>query len=188
MNVLDGFILFPLLVAFLLGLKNGIIKEVFGLIGLILAVLLSLWFTGPISVFAADMLGMDESWAKLATGVVLFVFVLLTVQLIAWVLEKIIKAAQLSFLNRALGGLFGFAKAAFLVSLLLWVLSFVEYPKQTETQSSLTYSYIRPIAPSTFALLLRVIPNTDDALQREDPMKGNAPKPSDSKDTDSPFI
>ncbi len=188
MNVLDGFILFPLLVAFLLGLKNGIIKEVFGLVGLILAVLLSLWFTGPISVFAVEMLGMGESWAKLATGVVLFVFVILTVQLIAWVLEKIIKAAQLSFLNRALGGLFGFGKAAFLVSLLLWVLSFVEYPKQTETQSSLTYSYIRPIAPATFALLLRVIPNTEDALQREDPMKGNAPTPSDLQDTDSPFI
>ena len=49
MNVLDGFILFPLLVALLLGLKNGIIKEVFGLLGLFLAVVISLWFTGPLS-------------------------------------------------------------------------------------------------------------------------------------------
>lgn len=188
MNVLDGFILFPLLVALLLGLKNGIIKEVFGLLGLFLAVVASLWFTGPLSIFAMDMLGMSESWAKLATGVVLFVFVILTVQLIGWILEKTIEAAQLSFINRALGGVFGLGKAAFLVSLLLWALSFVDYPDQKETQSSLTYSYVRPIAPVTFSILARLLPNTEDALQREDPSKGKKSKPFDSQEPESPFI
>ncbi|MDR9387621.1 MAG: CvpA family protein [Balneolaceae bacterium] len=188
MNVLDGFILFPLLVAFLLGLKNGIVKEVFGLLGLFLAIVLSLWFTGPLSIFAMDMLGMSESWAKLATGVILFVFVILTVQLIAWILEKTIEAAQLSFINRTLGGLFGLGKAAFLVSLLLWALSFVDVPKQTETQSSLSYSYVRPIAPVTFSFLARFIPNTEDALQREDPSKGETSGPFNDRESESPFI
>ena len=136
----------------LLGLWRGVIREVFALAAWIAAVVCMFLFGGR----AAQMLPMlqlsaETAWLRSLAGhalVFLTVFVVLSV--IGFVFSKLVKAVGLSFVDRALGMVFGVLRGALIVVLLVLMAGATSLPSFAWWRDSVT---AKPLA--TFAAILR---------------------------------
>ena len=88
---------------------------------------------------------------------VAFVSIVLLVHLIAFVVEKLIKAVALNMVNRLLGMGFGLLVTAFVISMILWPVNQVNEEKQLikpeRIESSLLYRPLSAFAPAVFPYL-----------------------------------
>jgi len=154
---LDWLILAVLVGGLIHGYVVGAVRQIGSLVGLLLALLVSVEFMDPVGVVIVSSLGLAESLAPLAGFVVVFLGVYLLVLIVARLMEQILDSLSLSFVNQVTGGAVGIVKTALLMSLLFLVLSGVELPAQETRQQSALY---RPVA----RLLPRAIEATEDWL------------------------
>jgi membrane protein required for colicin V production len=92
------------------GMWKGFIKEIAGIIAVLLAVVLSFSFHDKAVVLLSNRL--HFTYLSSATYVVLFVGVYLLVKLIGRFIDNVLKSIMLGGVNRILGGLFGGLKSA----------------------------------------------------------------------------
>jgi len=92
------------------GMWKGFIKEIAGIIAVLLAVVLSFSFHDKAVVLLSNRL--HFAYLSSATYVVLFVGVYLLVKLIGRLIDNVLKSIMLGGVNRILGGLFGGLKSA----------------------------------------------------------------------------
>jgi uncharacterized membrane protein required for colicin V production len=162
LNALDIIIALPILIFFVAGLKNGFIEEFVGLIGQIIAIFLAFTYMSEVSVFWEEFYNIESSWIPFFSFIAIYLAAIIVVKLIIKLMESLLKVAKLSIVNHFFGGVFSGLKGAILVSTFLVILSVLGQPRQSYTQNSLLYSYILPIAPTTYNYLSRVIPGADD--------------------------
>lgn len=90
---------------------------------------------------------------------VAFVSIVLVVHLVAFVIEKLVKAVALSFVNRLLGMAFGFLVTAFVISMILWPVNQINEERQIikpeRTEGSILYRPLSNFAPTVFPYLKR---------------------------------
>ena len=88
---------------------------------------------------------------------VAFVSIVLVVHLVAFVVEKLIKAVALNFINRLLAMGFGLLVTAFVISMILWPVNQVNEEKQIikpeRIEGSLLYKPLSAFAPAVFPYL-----------------------------------
>jgi membrane protein required for colicin V production len=88
---------------------------------------------------------------------VAFVSIVLVVHLVAFLVEKLIKAVALGFVNRLLGMGFGILVSAFVISMILWPLNQVNEAKQIikpeRIEGSFLYKPLSGFAPRVFPYL-----------------------------------
>jgi membrane protein required for colicin V production len=88
---------------------------------------------------------------------VAFVSIVLLVHLVAFSVEKLIKAVALNFVNRLLGMGFGLLVTAFVISMVLWPVNKVNEAKQIikpeRIEGSLLYKPLSAFAPAVFPYL-----------------------------------
>lgn len=92
------------------GMWKGFIKEIAGIIAVLLAVVLSFSLHDKAVVLLNNRL--HFAYLSSATYVVLFVGVYLLVKLIGGFIDNVLKSIMLGGVNRILGGLFGGLKSA----------------------------------------------------------------------------
>ena len=92
------------------GMWKGFIKEIAGIIAVLLAVVLSFSFHDKAVVLLSNRL--HFTYLSSVTYVVLFVGVYLLVKLIGRLIDNVLKSIMLGGVNRILGGLFGGLKSA----------------------------------------------------------------------------
>ena len=141
LNSLDILLLVPLAWAVFKGFRNGLIKEVFSLLALILGIFITYKF----SYFVEEKLdGMFA--AHYIAFVITFFGVLIGVHFVGVLVDKVIKLVVPNFLDRLFGICFGIAKWLFICSILLIMLKTIDTkqkiltPKLTE--NSLFYPYV----------------------------------------------
>lgn len=161
-NALDIIIALPILIFFLTGLKNGFIEEAVGLLGQIIALFLAFTYMSDFSVFWEEFYDIESPWIPFFSFIAIYLVALIVVKLIIKLMESIIKFAKLSLINHFFGGVFSGLKGAILVSAFLVILGVLGQPRQDYTQNSLLYSYILPIAPTTYNYISRVIPGVGE--------------------------
>ncbi|MFL9845425.1 CvpA family protein [Flavobacterium rhizosphaerae] len=107
----------------LYGLGRGIWKGFFVELASLLSLLLGLFIAVKFSGYLAGMLAEHVSWQpryiSITSFVLLFVAVIIGISLLAKTLTKMADATGLGFLNRIMGGVFGFIKMLLIVSILL---------------------------------------------------------------------
>lgn len=90
---------------------------------------------------------------------VAFVSIVLVVHLVAFVIEKLVKAVALSFVNRLLGMAFGLLVTAFVISMILWPVNQINAERQIikpeRIEGSLLYRPLSAFAPAVFPYLKR---------------------------------
>jgi membrane protein required for colicin V production len=156
MTAVDWALLVVLGLSVLLGLFRGVVRELFALSGWIIGVLLALRFAEPLGV----MLPLDLPLAARTalTGLFMVVGTLLLAALVAAMLWAVLAAARLSVEDRMLGGIFGVARGAILIGLVVLLAMAAGAPRQSWWQASALLPWVQasvrfasPLLPQSLA-------------------------------------
>lgn len=112
----------------------------------------------PVFASALDsVFTISPEYVNVIAFAVAFVSIVIVVNLVAFLVEKLVKAVALSFVNRVLGMAFGLLVTAFVLSMILWPINEVNAQKQMikpeRIEGSLLYKPLSKIAPAIFGNL-----------------------------------
>lgn len=122
MNWFDYLLVVILVASVIQGFWQGFTRLALSLASTIVGLFAGLWFYGVVGSFFAGFLK-SEHLADFLGFVVIFVAVRLAGALLGWALNKIFKAAGLSWLDRILGGAFGALRTALVATGLVLILA-----------------------------------------------------------------
>jgi membrane protein required for colicin V production len=124
------------------GLRQGFTRLVIGLAATLLGVLLASWFYGAAGAFLVPYVS-SKSISNIIGFLLVFLGVQLAGTLLATVLARIFKWSGLSWLDRLLGALFGFVKAALIgIILVMIILAFPVKPVPASVSQSVIAPYL----------------------------------------------
>ena len=157
MNYIDVILIVPLLWGILRGIKKGIVKELTSFIALIFGIYGAINFAVYIQPFLKSQFEIGSSLIPIVSFAVTFLIIVLSIKLIGFIIDKIVKFIALGIISRLLGGVFGLLKAAFILSGLLLILNaFDNYlnllPAKQKKQSILH----RPISNIIPSILIEI--------------------------------
>ncbi|MDO4461504.1 MAG: CvpA family protein [Bacteroidia bacterium] len=166
MTTFDIIVLIISFASFFFGMKQGLIKEVVGLVGIIVAI----WIATKFSYITYDFLAPyieDPSICPIIAFVATVIIALIVIDIAANAISRIVSATFiLSSINRIGGAVFSVIKSLFLIGCVLWIFetyvdaSLLVSPSQQE--SSYTY---KPIKMFTSTIIDRVdIPESKKAI------------------------
>ena len=139
----------------LYGIVKGLFKGLFVEVTSLLALVVGIYGAVPFSKSAAQILSNNFDWSQNTTSItafaVTFVVIVLAISLAGKALTKLADFAALGLLNKLLGALFGGAKIALIISVLLLILSTlnqtIPFVSSDEIERSLLYSPVKSLAP-----------------------------------------
>lgn len=160
---LDWFILIVLAAGLLRGFMVGAVRQVASLVGLGVAVLLSVQWMHPVGALVVSSLGLSEAVGPIAGFVVIFLGIQLLFFGVSRLVEGLIENLSLTVLNRAAGGALGGFKAALLLSVLFLVLSGLDMPSEDTRRASVLYTPVAMALPETLEAASPYLPAADRA-------------------------
>ena len=151
MSVIDIIIGALILYGVVKGFFKGLFVEVTSLLALLVGVYGAVYFSN----YAAEILSNNFDWSEKNTNIiafaVTFVAIVMAISLAGKVLTKLADFAALGLLNKLLGALFGGAKIALIISVLLLIFNMlnrtIPFVSNDEIEASLFYSPIKSLAP-----------------------------------------
>ena len=172
MNYIDAIIAIPLLWFTYKGFNKGLIIELATLIALLLGIYISAHFSDYTSDFLRQKLDFHSEYMSIISFSITFIGVVLLVMIFGKSLEKVINVLLLGFVNKLLGGVFGLVKAAFVISILIFILTTFKVENkiidENKQQESFLYPPVKLIAPTIFPVIkesnVNFLDKLDDAL------------------------
>jgi len=160
MNWVDIVVALILLFFFIAGARKGFIREVTGLIGLIVAFLLGITGAPIWSEILVDRLKFPPSLATLAAFLLIFILAFLLIRALGNFLFKVVRATPLDALDRLGGSFIGILKGAFIISLALIFLGLFTIPDAVvrELNDSWSATPLRTVAPSLYRFVKEGVP------------------------------
>ncbi len=152
MNYVDVIILVMLVIGFALGFKDGIVRKLIGLGGLILAVLLSYMYSDSLGVLLAKYFNNDNDLSRIVAAILIFFGVLLIVSIIKRVVHPADKVNK--FVNQILGGIFGALQMLFFLSGFLLFFHIFNLPPENIRENSKFYKPVYSVIPDTIDFVL----------------------------------
>ena len=128
---LDGFAILFILFLGYNGFNRGLIEELGRLVGLIIAILISMSNTKPVSDKIIEIVGLDEWIIKILTFTLLFITSIVLTRLLTKMLNIAILSKNNQMMNQSLGFTFGAFKGFFIIMTILWFIALL--PKQKWT-------------------------------------------------------
>lgn len=158
MNWLDIIIAIILAISVFVGLKNGLIKMVISLAGLILGVFLA----GRLYQSLADKLTFisSEKGAQILAYIIILVLVMLVAAIVAWFLSKMISAIMLGWINHLGGAVFSLLIAAIFMGAILAV-----WAKYGGGTNLISHSWLGKLLVDKFPLVLGLLPGEFDTIR-----------------------
>ena len=138
--VLDILIAVGLLIGLGRGLSTGAVRQIVGLAGTVLAIVLALELMHPVGNAIGGILGAGASIVPILGFIVVFAAVQLALYVLAKIIETSLKMLRLSMLNRAAGAVFGLCKAALLTEC---TVSGTEFFQRTEFSKPRGFRVVR---------------------------------------------
>ena len=128
---LDGVAILFILFLGYIGFNRGLIEELGRLIGLIIAILISMSNTKSISDKIVGIVGLDDWIIKILTFTLLFIVTIVLTRLLTKMLNIAILSKNNQMMNQSLGFTFGAFKGFFIIMTILWFIALL--PKQKWT-------------------------------------------------------
>ena len=151
MNYLDIAISVPLLYGLIKGFSNGLIKEITGLLSLVLGVYVAVNFSILLEPHLSGIFNNYEQFKPIIAFAILFVATIFIIKLIGILANNLTKALALGFISKIVGSIFGGLKVALILSFLLTIESRFELiPEKTKESAQLytpTKNVIEIITP-----------------------------------------
>lgn len=156
------------------GYKKGLLLSIVGLIGFVLAIILGVYFMEPVSKWLAGHLTNLTFAFPIIAFLIVFGITFMLVSTAGWILKKMMNMILLGGLDSIGGAILGMVKAAFFISLFMWLSSLFDLtmPREWKAKSEFL-PYIEPMAPSVIWILEPIIPKINE-LQKtvDDIVKG----------------
>lgn len=128
MTVFDYAVLVIVGISILISLMRGAVREILSLLGWVLA----FYVARTYAIQVVPLLPYDipsEKLKMLAAFIIVFLAVLLITSLISIALSSLLKEIGLGWLNRLLGGVFGFFRGLLIVTVLMILAGMTQLPK-----------------------------------------------------------
>ncbi|RMD51571.1 MAG: CvpA family protein [Ignavibacteria bacterium] len=152
MNFVDYIILGFLLIGFILGYKDGLVRKIIGLLGFIVSIGLAFEFADTAGNFLQPFFNNDFALAKTIGGIIIFFVAILIVAILKRVLHPVDKVNR--FVNQLLGGISGLVQMIFFVSAILILLAIFNFPSEKDRNESVLYSSVHDVIPMTVDLIM----------------------------------
>ena len=128
---LDGLAILFILFLGYNGFYRGLIEELGRLVGLIIAILISMSNTKSVSDKIIGVVGFDDWIIKILTFTILFIVTIVLTRLLTKMLNIAILSKNNQMMNQSLGFTFGAFKGFFIIMTMLWFIALL--PKQKWT-------------------------------------------------------
>jgi membrane protein required for colicin V production len=152
MNYIDYILIGIILVGFILGYKDGLVRKIIGLFGLIAAIYIAVTYSDKLGEYLSPMFNDENYLAKIISGFVLFLATILAFAIIKRLIHPTDKVNR--FLNQLLGGIVGTVQIIFFASVFLLLFNILSIPKQEDRDESLLYLPIYSVIPTTIDLIV----------------------------------
>ena len=126
MQPVDIIISVLLIVGFIGGLRDGLVKQVAGLTGLICGLFIGREFYVSVGEWMTSAFGLSVRTAHITAFVLILVLVPLLFNLLGWFVSKMLSAIKLGWINRLLGGVVGVLKFAIFVGVAIVGIEFFD--------------------------------------------------------------
>jgi membrane protein required for colicin V production len=157
MNFIDLIIVVLLLWSAYRGFVKGFVLQLATLAALLLGILGAIKFSDLTAHWLSKNFDMASMYLDVIAFAITFILIVIAVHLLARVIEKLIQAIALGFINRILGIVFGIIKTAFILSIILVLLNKADekyhFLPEKKIQESLLYLPLRDFAPMIFPYL-----------------------------------
>jgi membrane protein required for colicin V production len=164
MNWLDIVIALLIAIPAFIGYRKGFLRKVLGIAGIALGFILAVKFYDK----AAGILGTFIKENQLFLNVIGFLLIVALLYGISLWLARFFSDMNsgTSIINKILGTAFGFLQGLIAVSVLLYNLSFINYPSAETRNSSRLYPVVYKVAPALFDKLIDLFPGLQDAYRQ----------------------
>ena len=143
MSTFDIIVLAVIVILTIIGLWKGMVRQIFGLLGVIAGYVLALRFYQPCSKFLTSI---HPGTARVISFIAIFLACILAAHIIGWLVGRFFNISGLGFLNRIGGGFLGFLKGCLIVSLIVLVVTASDSAKSSFFKKSHTVKYVLPVA------------------------------------------
>jgi uncharacterized membrane protein required for colicin V production len=161
MNIIDFAVLIMLIYFVYRGAQAGLVDELLGITGWVVAVIVALHFGGTAGAYVVEKIPLAASISVSIVGFVVTLFVVhLAFRLLTTIFKKAVSSDTQSSLDRFFGAAIGFIKGAFYISLL--ALALLSMPlgekfNQLREESQL-YPHMTKVARIVVDTVMRFIP------------------------------
>jgi len=161
MTWLDYAVLGVFAASLAVGIWRGLVREVLSILGWVIAFLAANLLAGPLGAHMPQAIPSAELRVA-AAYVAVFVGSLIVTTLLGLLISRIVKAAGLGGVDRALGALFGAARGVLIVLAAVLLAGLTSAPRQAFWKESASGPWLvqaalilKPVLPQTFAERLR---------------------------------
>ncbi len=145
------------------GIFRGLVTELIVLVSLVLGFVIAFTYFPQLKIILTKAFPvLPQFAAQIISFVLLFLAVNIVLRIIGKALNKLVHFTFLNSINRLAGGLFGFFKAALLISLFILIIEQTPFTPQIKSMigadKSEGYTALKNIAPGFYNMILKVIP------------------------------
>ncbi len=177
MNYLDILLAIPLIWALYKGFTKGLIFAVASLLALILGIYGAIHFSFVTETYIRAWFHPDDKYLAFLSFTITFVLIVIIVHMVAWAIDRLVKAIALGIVNRLAGVVFNVIKMAFILSVILslvnYLNSFSHFLPEKDQEESLLYKPVSSFAPAVFPYLkFDEVKKKLENLEKEDSLTG----------------
>ncbi len=142
------------------GIRRGFLREVMGLVGLIVAFVLGVAGSPIWSVLIVQELHFPSSVATAVSFILIFILIFLLFKAVGSLLHKLVRSSPLRWFDRLGGSIFGLLKSGMIISVFLLILGVFTLPSALSStlNSSRLVPPLRAMAPTVFNLIKVAFP------------------------------
>jgi len=157
MNYIDIIIIIILGVAMIRGFVNGFVREIASLAALIIGIWGAIRFSSFTAAKLYDYFDMTGKYVGIIAFIITFLIIVVIIHFIGLLVDKLMNAVALGFINKLLGIAFGLLKSVLIMSVIFMVLNAIDQhrpflPKE-KIERSMLYNPISDIAPAIFPII-----------------------------------
>jgi membrane protein required for colicin V production len=164
LNFLDIIIVIIFLIGFILGFKDGLVRKIIGLVGLVVGAFLAFNFASDVGKMIEGFFSIEFYLSELIAAVIIFLVIILIFSFIKRVVHPYDKVNNL--INQILGGIIGAAQILFFLSAVFFLLEIFDVPDKNTSRSSLLYKPVYSIIPVSIDYLNNFAPDSKKILKK----------------------
>jgi uncharacterized membrane protein required for colicin V production len=158
MNLIDLFIFLAVLLAGVLGYRDGFFRKIFGTLGFLVGLVVATTYMGALGRRLTDWFSFSIEISYILAFFVLFLSVIVLQNVLFRLVGK--KEGKMKIPTRIGGAFLGMAQGLLAASLLLLMLSVIDLPTESARRSSVSYKAVLNIAPRVFDYWLLLSPQS----------------------------